>query len=50
MTILVISIVHLARALRVLFIANPVAGVAVGAAALAGYALYEKSKNKSIES
>ena len=46
MTILVISIVHLARALRVLFIANPVAGAAVGAAALAGYAIYENARKK----
>ena len=46
MTILAIPVGPLAHGLKALFVANPVAGVAVGAVALVGYAIYEGTRKK----
>lgn len=46
MTIFAIPVGAMARALKAIFVANPVAGVAVSAAALVGYAIYEGVRKK----
>ena len=44
MTILAIPLAPLAYAWKGLLVANPIVGVAVGAVAIVGYAIYEENK------
>lgn len=46
MTFLTLPIAPLAYAWKSLFIANPVAGIVVGALAISGYAIYEEIRKK----
>ena len=44
MTFLAIPIAPLAYAWKGLFLANPIVGIAVGATAVIGYAIYEETR------
>ena len=46
MSILAIPIGPLAQAWKALLVANPVAGVVVAAVAIAGYGIYEETRQK----
>jgi hypothetical protein len=46
MTLFALPVAPLAYAWKNLMIVNPVAGIAVGAVAIVGYAIYEETKKK----